>query len=66
LLLDAINNDEDQLKLLFGCKVLRNILTISNHSLKEKIIRKYALGITKRLVILLNYEHMEELMTEVL
>ena len=41
-------------------------IAYDTQAVKEKIIRRYALGITKRLVHLLNYEHMEELMTEVL
>lgn len=66
LIIDSINNDEDQLKLFFGVKALRNILTVCSKLMSDRIIMKYGIRVSKRLVHILNYEHMEELMTEAL
>lgn len=65
-IIESINNDEDQIKLFFGCKALSNILTISTPELLTRIIKRFGSRLAKRLVHILNYEHMEELMTEAL
>lgn len=66
LVVAALNNDEDQMKLFFGCKALANILAVANAATVSRIIDKYGGRISKRLVHILNYEHMEDLMTEAL
>lgn len=62
-IVDSINNDEDQIKLFFGCKALRNILAIASTENKDRVIKRFGSRLAKRLVHILNYEHMEELMT---
>jgi hypothetical protein len=65
-IIESINVDEDQIKLFFGCKALSNILVISTPELRSRIIKRFGSRLVKRLVHILNYEHMEELMTEAL
>ena len=54
------------MKLFFGCKALGNILTVANKTMVIRIIEKFGGRIGKRLIHILNYEHMEDLMTEAL
>jgi hypothetical protein len=66
MIMDAINNDEDQLRLFFGVKALHNILKVCSKKVTDQLIAKFYKRFGKRLVHVLNYDHMEELMTEVL
>ena len=52
LIVDAINNNTDMLRLFFGCKALRKILSTGNECTIKDVIKTYdTLG--KRLVHLL-------------
>ena len=60
LIVDAINNNTDLLRLFFGCKALRKILSTGNeHTIKEVIDNYHTLG--KRLVHLMMMPQNHEL-----
>ena len=60
LIVDAINNNTDLLRLFFGCKALRKILSTGNeHTIKEVIDNYNSLG--KRLVHLMMMPQNQEL-----
>eukprot|EP00347_Sterkiella_histriomuscorum_P018470 403345397 len=65
LIIDAINNNTDMLRLFFGCKALRKILSTGNeYTIKEVISSFQFLG--KRLVHLLMMPQNQELQIEIL
>ena len=66
LVVDAINNDGDQLKLYFGCKAIKNILMVCTQAITYEILDKHGKRLIKRFVDILGYEHMEDSIIEVL
>ena len=66
LIVEAINNDADRLRLVFGCKALRRILSTVDQAQISQIIHSYGKGLSKRLVHLLGYTSMRNMVIEVL
>jgi hypothetical protein len=64
--MDSIRQDEDQMKLSFAMKAFANILAIANAENTARIMEKFGHRLSKRLVHIINYEHMQELMSEAL
>lgn len=65
LIIDAINNNSDMLRLFFGCKALRRIVSTGNEvTIREVVTNFEFLG--KRLVYLLMMPQTQELQIEIL
>ena len=66
LVVESINDDSDQLKLYFGCKALKSILMVCTQEITWRILDKHSKRLLKRFVDILSYEHLEDLIIEVL
>ena len=66
LIVDAINSDSDRLRLFFGIKTFRKILSLGNERTIIYVIDRFTPRLAKRLVHLLGYQHMQDVASEVL
>jgi hypothetical protein len=66
LIVDSINDDNEQMKIYFGCKALKSILMVAPTELTRKLIILHSSRLIKRLVIVVSYEHLPDAMTEAL
>ena len=66
LVVESINDDSDQLKLYFGCKALKSILMVCTQEITWRILDTHRNRLLKRFVDILAYQHMEDLIIEVL
>lgn len=64
-IIDAIHNNSDLLRIFFGCKALRKILSVGNEYTIKMVIDQYQF-IGKRLVNLLMIPQNQELQIEIL
>ena len=65
-MVDSINDDNDQMKIYFGCKALKSILMVAPIELTCQLIDRFGKRLLKRLVVVLSYEHLPDAMTEAL
>ena len=66
LIVESINDDNDQMKIYFGCKGMKSILLISPILVTKQLVERYSKRLLKRLVVILSYEHLLDAMTEAL
>lgn len=54
------------MKIYFGCKALKSILLVSPAKLINELIEKFGRRLFKRLIVVLEYQHLPDSMTEAL
>ena len=66
IVVESINDDNEQMRIYFGCKALKSILLVSSQELTKKLLQRHSKRLLKRLVIVLGYEHLPDAMVEAL
>jgi len=67
MIVDALNCDDDALRLHFGAKALRKVLTANDSpAMMVQVTKTYSRQLGRRLVHLLEFQTMNEMVTEIL
>ena len=54
------------MKIYFGCKALKSILMVSSVDLTRQILKRHSHRLIQRLVVVLGYEHLPDVLVEAL